>query len=958
MSSENDIRYNPNTYVPRKSIEDLWEEFLLPARKFDKRKLFLLLGEAGFGKTWLSSYLATYCLEKLQYPVFHLTFREGLDQFFGLTFNNFTMENVMSDVITAVKTANNPLIFIVDGYDEQPSRETRQQLVTLLQMIEQNNAPIYVLITSRYHDWYQCNLVRRKFKQTYSSFIWHPPKITIKEETAGTAELLYYDSDEIINALQRYNLPLLEEWPLNIKFLSKYPLWIRIIGEIFLERKTLPRLITNELVDRFFDRMGLEGPEIRILGILAGKMLDHLTNPHLRLSSITNEVPDVDLQFLTSVGTIFISRDRYNPQMRFANEAFFLFGLSYHLKELSESKSLNDNGINLLLNTSGLSKEKIENVVCLLESLLQRSLIRDETITEEKIQTPESFDEGTLITDSLVDKTVVISENYQTRLIEAIENSITIYQKFNIPLLRLVQQTELPIEDIQGILARMITQGEISGKIEDKGTIDPSDDILILEEKWNMFRKEKPREEVSISKEEKFDLKVEYGREELVERIDSLDEKYREKLGVLPKTKKVYDDLYKINKELRSLINIFIESLYDEEKRKWQIRYDEEIQRLVEADEERWFSYSQKRAKFQREINILEISVRNSKREHAECLEKINQYKETGEEIKLKESLKNKDLHLNQIKAYYEQIRNAKQSKESLIKEFVLEAWETLTTFRGVTISELEYANLNYLELKVGLLPHLIEVDENATKGFSVSDNHVIGIALHRQLSRHLPINLSIFRNLEILNMSHNSLTEVPPNIGTLQNLKILNLEENKITTSSETNLPFRLQVLNLSSNEISVLPESICYNSDLQVLLLSNNKLDTLPMGFPPTKLEELDLSNNQFTCIPSSIEHSASDRFRVLKLNNNQITKLPKGITSLTKLKTLWLFDNPLETTLSQPIFKWLKKLKTSGCDLRLPFEIEDISIQEPKEERSDIEMLEDLKDMLKKELGNEGK
>ena len=62
MSSRMDIQYDPGRYVERPEANDAFQRFL--EERSPKQKLFLLLGEAGFGKTWLAAKWALWLREQ------------------------------------------------------------------------------------------------------------------------------------------------------------------------------------------------------------------------------------------------------------------------------------------------------------------------------------------------------------------------------------------------------------------------------------------------------------------------------------------------------------------------------------------------------------------------------------------------------------------------------------------------------------------------------------------------------------------------------------------------------------------------------------------------------------------------------------------------------------------------------------------------------------------------------
>ena len=126
---------------------------------------------------------------------------------------------------------------------------------------------------------------------------------------------------------------------------------------------------------------------------------------------------------------------------------------------------------------------------------------------------------------------------------------------------------------------------------------------------------------------------------------------------------------------------------------------------------------------------------------------------------------------------------------------------------------------------------------------------------------------LSRFKQLKILNCSHNKLTFLP----SLLNhpfLEILNCSYNKLTfLPSLLNHPF-FEILNCSYNELILLPP---LNTSLRVLYCFNNQLTSLP-PLVNTSLKKLECEKNKLTSLPP-----LNQSLNFLECENNQLTSLP---------------------------------------------------------------------------------
>ncbi|RXN18157.1 leucine-rich repeat-containing 58 [Labeo rohita] len=140
-----------------------------------------------------------------------------------------------------------------------------------------------------------------------------------------------------------------------------------------------------------------------------------------------------------------------------------------------------------------------------------------------------------------------------------------------------------------------------------------------------------------------------------------------------------------------------------------------------------------------------------------------------------------------------------------------------------------------------------------------------------------LPESVSLFSNLEFLDISNNTLSVICEDITRLTKLKTLIAKNNRL---NEFSLPkdfgsLQLEVLNFSGNRFEEMP-SQC----LQLL-----------------RLQSLSLGGNRLKSIPAEIDSLARlHSLRSLSLHNNLLTYLPREILSLVHLQELSLRGNPL--------------------------------------------------------------
>ncbi|MHA1450705.1 MAG: NACHT domain-containing protein, partial [Candidatus Hodarchaeales archaeon] len=304
MASYKDICYDPSLYVARESIQQAWEAFTDPSRMKERQKVFLLLGEAGLGKTWLASHLATSTLRKKGFPVFFISLREGLRGFFDLTFNGLSPETAMRKMVNAVTEVDKPLVVVMDGYDELPGDEERRLIAQLLKIVYKSNAPVFFLLSCRHYDWQLCPVVKRNRVELYNNVVWDRRGRSLDASRKGTAELQYYNEQEMKRALIHYKLPGAEKWPVGLRSLAMYPLWVRIIKERYGDE--LPQRLDISLFIDYFDRMDFGDVHLHAMGELAKVVLrnESCGKPEIKVKKISKRVSEIIQQHLASSGVV------------------------------------------------------------------------------------------------------------------------------------------------------------------------------------------------------------------------------------------------------------------------------------------------------------------------------------------------------------------------------------------------------------------------------------------------------------------------------------------------------------------------------------------------------------------------------------------------------------------------------------------------------------------------------
>ncbi len=204
---------------------------------------------------------------------------------------------------------------------------------------------------------------------------------------------------------------------------------------------------------------------------------------------------------------------------------------------------------------------------------------------------------------------------------------------------------------------------------------------------------------------------------------------------------------------------------------------------------------------------------------------------------------------------------------------------------------------------------------------------------------------------LKELHLQNNSLSMIPPGLFSgLSKLLILDLSHNHISSewiSPETFADLiRVVVLNLSYNRLKLINGSTFQNQySLQILYLNNNEIDqiadnsfaslynlhTLILKGNRLKnlhaftfnglyvLSELSIAENEISRVHDSAFKNCSN-LQQLFLNGNLLSEVPKAISSLRSLKTLYLSDNGIKNikNASFPGLQHLNVLNLSGNEI----------------------------------------
>lgn len=136
---------------------------------------------------------------------------------------------------------------------------------------------------------------------------------------------------------------------------------------------------------------------------------------------------------------------------------------------------------------------------------------------------------------------------------------------------------------------------------------------------------------------------------------------------------------------------------------------------------------------------------------------------------------------------------------------------------------------------------------------FTLADTLEILDLSHNQLSE-LPLEMHKFKKLKIAFFSNNLFTEVPAVFKKCESLYMLGFKSNQITVFEENILPLSISWLILTDNKLKALPYSMGELKQLQKCALAGNLLENIPCSMAScTNLELLRLSANNLIEIPN---------------------------------------------------------------------------------------------------------
>ncbi len=788
-----DIHLDPAKFVLRETPQKLFDRFRT-SNTPKERCLFVLLGETGYGKTWLTANWAHNLVARKQ-PVFFCDLREGLEPFFRIILG-CKKENIGNVFNEFSGTIVKPVVWIFDGYDDCSSEvDCAVLLGDFLRVIRgsmKSTRHHLIIITSRKRDWLT-DRSRFNSDKELSEILWREGN---NDGTLASVVLQRFSPKEIALAADKYHLPPPAMWSGAFRTLTDSPLWICIASELYRIKKVMPDVVDPQLYLKFFARLSLQPTDLEALGQISLYLLAR----HAKTSSSGNplwmekidrqnlsEIDFLTLLKLSSVGLITLSENEIGSKINLTNPYYAWFGLAYRIYQLAKTDR----------------EEQLIAIYTQLEGLPDRESILH-IAWALSVEIPE--------VPGVEDIPMV---SYNGIALRAAEHQVmAALEKFigkPIPFLERVEWNTFGFSATSGhVRALNLSKQKLPSLPPNFG------DLIYLQRAW-------------LAGNQLTELPTSFGNLRSLRKLNLIGNT----LASLPNTIGDLPTLEKLDLGKNQLTFL-----------------PEQIGRIqtlekVSLNENKLQKLPSSIGNLQ---NLKEIDLSHNLL--TELPEKIGnppllEYLDLSFNLltKLQETIGD----LQTLKELMLSHNNLKSLPESITYLYLLQKLdlshnklvELPVSFGDLEL--LEILNLSSNELHV--LPNSIE-SLKLLKVCELSENKL----------ESLPQNIGKLSSLQSLYLQHNCLSILPSSLGNLESLLELDLSYNLLQEIPQSieNLHY-LQVLSLSNNQLSTLPSIICNLNALTFLYLASNRLTRLPENFPQLQsLQHIGLQNNQFTAEP----------------------------------------------------------------------------------------------------------
>ncbi len=744
--SRGDVSFDQTRYVSRSNFANNFESFMQ-----SEQQLFLILGEAGMGKTWFMASLALLYVKK-GYPVFFIRLREGfentLESIFGMRASVFERVLEKKDL-----TIDPPLLLFFDGYDEIRYFRQKEDFINgLLLTINNRTKKTKIVVSSRFYDWFTNRETARGKAVHLQRMLWPP-------SAKYSVYLQQFTDEEFEAAVSRYGVAdQYSEWDPRIQELAHHPIWLRFIIDGF---QSSPVSISDpRLYSMYFERMGLDDSDLPVLVKVAERYYG-TENRRVSIAPLYRYRDRIDGLISAYVLRLYPETNEVDftvPEFAGYSLAKLQFSSLLDLREATRisDRTATEQSIHeldwLILNTG-------EDVKTLFWGFLKVFADRKSLDLEQLIPT----DTGDLKALPQAHK-----ENISQ---EELFKAIRIYQhNKEVYLQDLAVHLNRSVADVSVAVNQFISNGKLGAKIDRKGTADPADDQLMLERGWDV---EARQERIS-------ELKKSFTKDSgIEERILAI----KELLQLGDKTENWQEQKNRLEVEKQERL----EKTFREALQKSDIRgateVINELLRLESISDHDRATYEKKRARVDKFTT----------------LEKTYASLSESRDYEKKFNLVNEIIKLGIMKERW--------GKElGKITDFI-----KILEHNGTQIIRHDHLVLVELENAVGeSIPHG-HISPYLPFGFIANENRVIAIGLSGKGLNSLPESIGGLSKLKGLYLDSNQLSILPESIGELSRLEVLQLSFNELRGLPESIGELsNLQRLYLDSNKLSSLPESI----------------------------------------------------------------------------------------------------------------------------------------------------
>jgi len=302
LSSENENEYNPELYINRIQAESIFEDFRTEL-EFGFSKVYntyLLLADAGLGKTWTMAHLATELVNDNEI-VFFIPLRFGFKVQIESIFNR-SLHEIVNIIDEIYDKARKPIYFFLDGLDEIGKEEIKNILRFILLL--KNKKSVGFILSCRLSDWIYNAEIRARYGELKDVLFRGGSDPSI--ETPISAKLEEFSDEELEVAAMRYGIPSLAG---ELKELARKPYILSIIARWYWQNNRLPDLNRYEDYTKFLhmilNRMGIVGESREALFEIVDRIIE-LKEKEILMGDILRIIDTYTWSIIRSSGLVIM----------------------------------------------------------------------------------------------------------------------------------------------------------------------------------------------------------------------------------------------------------------------------------------------------------------------------------------------------------------------------------------------------------------------------------------------------------------------------------------------------------------------------------------------------------------------------------------------------------------------------------------------------------------------------